>query len=95
MHLKILTNRIVRLDSAEQNARRKLKLAHKRALHLQAIKRSKNDDSQRLVNHKDYVSRILSQKREEILNRRQCLKQNIILNKNVKVNQKRVSFVLY
>ena len=46
MHLKILNNRINRLDSAERNAARKLTLAKKRAEHIAKIKKAKYDDMQ-------------------------------------------------
>lgn len=66
MHVKILTNRIERLDSAEKNAIRKLNLAKKRAAHMQQIKKAKYDEIEFRRNHKLEMRRLLEQKREQV-----------------------------
>ena len=63
MQLKILTNRIDRLDSAEKNAKRKLKLAHKRAVQIQSIKNSKYNDYQKLAELKEQEQKRIMDKR--------------------------------
>ena len=66
MHVKILTNRIERLDSAEKNAIRKLNLAKRRAEHMQHIKKAKYDEIEFRRNHKLEMRRLLEQKREQV-----------------------------
>ena len=89
MHLKILSNRIERLDSAEKNAKRKLKLAQKRALQIQQVKRLKEEDSEKQQYFKNQKRETLLKKREEVLSMRKNIKMNIIMNKNKNINYKR------
>lgn len=57
MHVKILSNRIVRLESAEKNAIRKLNLAKKRAAQMQKVRQAKYEDVELNRNHKNEVKR--------------------------------------
>ena len=82
MQVKILNNRIEKLDSAEIRIMRKLNLAQKRVSQIQKVRKSKYDDNEFFKNNKEQVRLLLEKKREQVSSMRKNLRDNIIITKN-------------